>query len=87
MDTDRIIDQLHIYEKKVLKAFEDSDRPLKPEEIAESQEMDIKSVMSAVGALESRGFVRVIKDVQEYVSLTDDGRSLCRGGPSREKAH
>ncbi|MDI6842171.1 MAG: phenylalanine--tRNA ligase subunit alpha [Methanothermobacter wolfeii] len=80
MDTDRIIDQLHIYEKKVLKAFEDSDRPLKPEEIAESQEMDIKSVMSAVGALESRGFVRVIKDVQEYVSLTDDGRVYAEEG-------
>jgi phenylalanyl-tRNA synthetase, alpha subunit (EC 6.1.1.20) len=37
MDLDRIIDQLHIYEKKVLKAFEGSDKPLKPEEIAESQ--------------------------------------------------
>lgn len=28
MDPDRVIDQLHIYEKKVLKAFEDSDKPL-----------------------------------------------------------
>lgn len=80
MDLDRIIDQLHIYEKKVLKAFEGSDKPLKPEEIAESQKIDIKSVMSASGALESRGFVRVMKDADEVVSLTEDGESCAREG-------
>jgi len=80
MDLDRIIDQLHIYEKKVLKALEGSDKPLKPEEIAESQKIDIKSVMSAAGALESRGFVKVIKDEEEVVSLTEDGESCAREG-------
>ncbi|WP_255772491.1 phenylalanine--tRNA ligase subunit alpha [Methanothermobacter sp. K4] len=80
MDPDRVIDQLHIYEKKVLKAFEDSDKPLKPGEIAESQNMDIKSVMSAAGALESRGFVRVIKEVEEVASLTDDGKAYATQG-------
>ena len=54
MELQKIIDELHIYEKKVLKGLELEGYEATPEEIVKSQDMDIKSVMSAAGILESR---------------------------------
>ncbi|HML04695.1 MAG TPA: phenylalanine--tRNA ligase subunit alpha [Methanobacterium sp.] len=75
-----IIDELHIYEKKVLKGLEASNYEAKPEEIAESQEMDIKSVMSASGSLESKGLIHVQKDVDEVISLSETGKEYAEEG-------
>ena len=50
------------------------------EEIVESQKMDIKSMMSAAGILESRGLIEVHKDVKDLVSLTDDGKQYAEQG-------
>ncbi|MGZ7067630.1 MAG: phenylalanine--tRNA ligase subunit alpha [Methanobacterium sp.] len=79
-----IIDELHIYEKKVLKGLEESDYEATPEEIAESQGMNIKSVMSASGSLESKGLIEVQKDVNEVISLSETGKEYAvEGLPER----
>lgn len=75
-----IIDELHIYEKKVLKELEVSGYESTPEEIVESQEMDIKSVMSASGSLESKGIIHVQKDVDEVISLSETGKKYAKEG-------
>ena len=80
----KIIDELHIYEKKVLLGLELENYETTPEEIVKSQNMDIKSVMSAAGILESRGLIEVQKDVQDIISLTDNGKQYAeRGLPER----
>jgi len=79
-ELEKVIDELHIYEKKVLKGLETAGYEATPEEIVESQKMDIKSVMSAAGILESRGLIVVQKDVKDLVSLTDDGKQYAKHG-------
>ena len=76
----KVIDELHIYEKKVLKGLESAGYEATPEEIVESQEMDIKAVMSAAGILESRGLIKVQKDVNDIISLTDNGKQYAEQG-------
>ena len=80
MELQKIIDELHIYEKKVLKGLELEGYEATPEEIVKSQNMDIKSVMSAAGILESRGLIKVQKDVQDIISLTDNGKQYAEQG-------
>lgn len=72
-----IINELHIYEKKVLKGLEAADYESTPEEIADLQDMDIKSVMSAAGSLESKGIIEVQKDVDEVISLSKTGKEYA----------
>ncbi len=79
-DINRIIDELHIYEKKVLKAFESLGSKLSPEEVMESQKMDIKPVMSAAGSLESKGLIKVNKKVDEVISLSSVGKLYAEEG-------
>ena len=81
----KIIDELHIYEKKVLKGLESAGFKATPEEIVESQKMDIKAVMSAAGILESRGLIEVQKEVKDVVSLTDDGKQYAQTGLPERK--
>ncbi|MTK64107.1 MAG: phenylalanine--tRNA ligase subunit alpha, partial [Methanobacterium sp.] len=59
---DKVIDELHINEKKVLKGLESAGLEAIPEEIVETQNMNIKAVISAAGILESRGLIEVQKD-------------------------
>jgi phenylalanyl-tRNA synthetase alpha chain len=58
----KIINELHIYEKKVLKSLGE-DENYTPEEIARKTSMDIKSVMSAAGSLASKDILEVSKSV------------------------
>ncbi|MEW6010785.1 MAG: phenylalanine--tRNA ligase subunit alpha [Euryarchaeota archaeon] len=81
----RIINELHIYEKKVLKALEKSRQSLTPEDIVQSQNLDIKSVMSAAGSLASKGLVKVQKDIDEILSLSPDGEAFARDGLPERK--
>ena len=76
----KVIDELHIYEKKVLKGLELEGFNAAPEEIVKSQKMDIKSVMSAAGILESRGLIEVQKNVKDIISLTDNGKQYAEEG-------
>ena len=81
----KVIDELHIYEKKVLIGLESEGYEATPEQIVESQKMDIKAVMSAAGILESRGLIKVIKDVKDVISLTDNGKQYAEQGLPERK--
>ncbi len=81
----RIINELHLYEKKVLKALELSQKSLSPEEIARSENLDIKSVMSAAGSLASKELIRVQKDTDEILSLLNDGKRYAQEGLPERK--
>lgn len=80
-----IIDELHIYEKRVLKGLESLDYESAPENIVKSQNMDIKAVMSAAGSLESKGLIEVQKDVDEIISLSDTGKKYAKEGLPERK--
>jgi phenylalanyl-tRNA synthetase alpha chain len=84
-DIDRIINELHLYEKKVLKSLESSKKSLSPEEVVNTQKLDIKSVMSAAGSLASKDIINVIKDVEETLSLSDDGKNYAQEGLPERK--
>ena len=70
-DIKKTINELHIYEKKLLKELE-ANADATPEQIAQNTAMDIKSVMSAAGSLASKDIIEVIKDVEEEISLSKD---------------
>ena len=78
-DIKKTINELHIYEKKLLKELE-ANSEVTPEEIAENTGMDIKSVMSAAGSLASKDIIEVDKEVQKTYSLTDDGLEYAKKG-------
>ena len=71
-DIKKTINELHIYEKKLLKELEANENTT-PEEIADKTAMDIKSVMSAAGSLASKDIIEVEKDVEEEISLSEAG--------------
>lgn len=76
-DIKKTINELHIYEKKLLKELE-ANVNATPEEIAEKTGMDIKSVMSAAGSLASKDIIEVEKDVEEEISLSDVGLEFAK---------
>ena len=76
-DIERTIDELHIYEKKILNSLESSSKSTSPEEIANSQNLDIKSVMSAAGSLASKDIIKVTKTIEEILSLSEDGEKYA----------
>jgi phenylalanyl-tRNA synthetase alpha chain len=84
-DMERIINELHLYEKKVLKSLESSSKSVTPEEVVNFQTMDIKSVMSAAGSLASKDIIIVKKDVEEILSLSKDGKNYARDGLPERK--
>ena len=62
----KVIDELHIYEKKVLKGLEAAGYEATPEEIVESQKMDIKAVTYHQLSIENHGSIwtgRVFLDI------------------------
>lgn len=75
-DINKIINELHIYEKKLLKELELNENAT-PEEIAEHTGLNIKSVMSAAGSLASKGIITVNKQTKEKFSLTDNGKKYA----------
>ncbi|MCQ2964180.1 MAG: phenylalanine--tRNA ligase subunit alpha [archaeon] len=75
----KIINELHIYEKKLLKEL-DLDENASPDEIAKRADLNIKSVMSAAGSLASKGIITVDKTVEEKFSLTDAGKEYAKIG-------
>lgn len=81
----RIIDELHIYERKVLKALESLDYETSPQNVCRSQDMDIKAVMSASASLASKGLIEVIKKIDRIVSLSDAGKIYAEYGLPERK--
>jgi len=83
-DIKKTINELHIYEKKLLKELENNPEAT-PDEIAEKTGMDIKSVMSAAGSLASKDIIEVDKEVQKTYSLTEDGLKYAEQGLPERK--
>jgi phenylalanyl-tRNA synthetase alpha chain len=75
-----IINEMHLYEKKVLKALEISGGEATPEEVSGSQDLNLKQIMSAAGALASKDIIKVQKKVQEVIKLNDDGIKYAHDG-------
>ena len=75
----KTINELHLYEKKLLKSLEENEN-YTPEEIAKINSIDVKSVMSAAGSLASKDIIKVNKDVQETITLTKDGKKYAEIG-------
>ncbi len=82
---DKIINQMHLYEKKVLKALGEVEGEASPEDMAQREDLDIKQVMSAAGALESKGIIEVEKDVDEFLSLGPSGLDYAKDGLPERK--
>lgn len=75
----KIINELHIYEKKLLKSLDENEN-YSPEEIAKNNSIDVKSVMSAAGSLASKDIIRVSKSVTESIILTETGKEYAEIG-------
>ncbi len=73
----KVIEELHLYEKKILKALEEKKGKATPEEISKLQDMDIKAVMSAADSLESKDIIKIHKEVKEVLSLSDTGKQYA----------
>ena len=82
---DKMINQMHLYEKKVLKAIGEAGGEALPEDVAEREDLNIKQVMSAAGALESKGIIEVEKDVDEFLSLGPSGADYAQEGLPERK--
>lgn len=82
---DKMINQMHLYEKKVLKAMGEAGGEALPEDVAEREDLNIKQVMSAAGALESKGIIEVEKDVDEFLSLGPSGADYAQEGLPERK--
>jgi phenylalanyl-tRNA synthetase alpha chain len=81
----RTINELHIYEKKILKALEKLNYEATPEEVSKFQDMNIKSVMSAAGSLESKKLIEVHKVTDEVISLSQTGKKYAQEGLPERK--
>ena len=81
----KFIDEMHLYEKKVLKALGEYGSEATPEEVSKSQNLDIKQVMSAAGALESKAIIKVDKDVNQFLSLGPSGVEYAEEGLPERK--
>ena len=82
---EKVINELHLYEKKILKALEDKKGKATPEQIAKMQDMDIKAVMSAADSLESKDIIKINKEVKEVLSLSNVGKQYAEYGLPERK--
>ncbi len=73
---DKTINELHIYEKLVLKSLENN-QSISPEEIAKDNSIDVKSVMSAAGSLASKDIIKVDKSIEKTITLTEMGKKYA----------
>ncbi len=76
---DKIINELHLYEKKFLDGIEKKDNS-SPEEIAETEDMPVKAVTSAAGMLESKGIITVDKKSIDTIGLSEEGEDYAVNG-------
>jgi phenylalanyl-tRNA synthetase alpha chain len=76
---DKMINELHIYEKKLLKELSENE-DLTPEEIAEKENMPVKAVTSAAGMLSSKDIIKVDKTSKDINSLSQEGKDYAING-------
>lgn len=82
---EQVINELHLYEKKILKALGDKKGKATPEQISKLEGMDIKAVMSAADTLESKDIIKIHKEVKEVLSLSDTGKQYAEYGLPERK--
>ncbi|KZX13515.1 phenylalanine--tRNA ligase subunit alpha [Methanobrevibacter filiformis] len=80
----KIINELHIYEKKLLISLGENENK-SPDEIAIETDMGIKSVMSAAGSLASKDIIQVNTLLDSKVVLTDVGVEIANNGLPERK--
>lgn len=76
---DKMINELHLYEKKLLNGMKTKDT-VTPEEIVKNEDMDIKAVMSAAGMLSSKDIITVDKTATDDISLSEEGKDFAENG-------
>lgn len=76
---DKIVNELHIYEKKLLKQLDENPEQT-PEEIAQHEDMPLKAVTSAAGMLSSKDIITVDKKSTDDISLSDEGLDYAQHG-------
>ncbi|RAP53266.1 MAG: phenylalanine--tRNA ligase subunit alpha [Methanosphaera sp. rholeuAM270] len=76
---DKMINELHLYEKKFLKELSENE-DVTPEEIAEHENMPLKAVTSAAGMLSSKDIITVDKSSKEEISLSEEGLEYVSSG-------
>lgn len=76
---DKIINELHLYEKKLLKNLSE-DTDLSPEEIAKKEKIPLTAVTSAAGMLSSKNIISVDKDSVDKISLSEEGKDYAING-------
>ncbi|RAP47135.1 MAG: phenylalanine--tRNA ligase subunit alpha [Methanosphaera sp. rholeuAM6] len=76
---DKIKNELHLYEKKLLKELSEN-TDLTPEEIAENENMPVKAVTSAAGMLSSKDIISVDKTSTDNISLSEEGKDYAING-------
>jgi len=76
---DKVINELHLYEKKLLNSI-DKNIDSTPEEIAESEQMPVKAVTSAAGMLESKDIITVEKNSTDNINLSEEGEEYVFKG-------
>lgn len=81
----KVIEELHLYEKKILMALQEKKGKATPEEISKIQDMDIKAVMSAGDSLESKGIIKIHKDIKEVLTLSGAGKHYAQEGLPERK--
>ncbi len=63
-----------------LMEIKDADGITTPDEVLNSQNLDIKQIMSAAGALSSKDIIKVEKDTKKFISLSKDGKRYAEEG-------
>ena len=82
---EKIINELHLYEKKLLDGLAKNSN-LTPEEIAKLEQMPVKAVTSAAGMLESKNIITVDKTSTDNISLSEEGKDYALNGlPEQRK--
>ncbi|MBR0472735.1 MAG: phenylalanine--tRNA ligase subunit alpha [Methanosphaera sp.] len=76
---DKIINELHLYEKKLLKELS-KNTEITPEEIAKNENMPLKAVTSAAGMLSSKDIITVDKKSTDQIKLSEEGKDYVNQG-------
>ena len=76
---DKTINELHLYEKKLLKQL-DEDPNLTPDEMAEKLDIPSKAVTSAAGMLASKNIINMNKNTTDIINLSDEGLDYAENG-------
>ncbi len=84
MSLDKIIQQLHEHEKKILKALQGK-KQISVQELEKSTKLHKDSIEKATLWLSQKKFVQIKEDVTNFLDLTTEGVEYARGGLPEKK--